>query len=45
MDSKAHNFKENAQAGTYKECDGLCIYKVFPAWSKGTKLIIKKVSA
>lgn len=29
MASKAHNFKQNAQAGTCKESDGLCIYKVF----------------
>lgn len=29
MASEARNFKKNAQAGTYKECDGLGIYKVF----------------
>lgn len=29
MASKAHNFKQNSQTGTYKEHDVLFIYKVF----------------
>ena len=29
MAPKAYNFKQNSQAGTYKESDVLFIYKVF----------------
>lgn len=29
MASKAHNFKQNSQAGTHQESDVLFIYKVF----------------
>lgn len=29
MASKAHNFKQNSQAGTHKERDALFTYKVF----------------
>lgn len=44
MASKAHNFKQNSQAGTHKVM--LCLHtKYFPTWSKDAKLGIKKVSA
>ena len=29
MSSKAHNFKQNSQAGTHKESNALFTYKVF----------------